>query len=46
MKQIRMQKKPAKVRRDERFPVLPLDPRDQDVVRAKRPTAGSSRLET
>lgn len=48
VKQIRVQKKPAKVRRGERCPVLPLDPRDPDVVRAKRATSGSSftRLET
>lgn len=35
MKQIRIQKKVPRPRRD-RYDVLPLDPRDPDIVRAKR----------
>ncbi len=35
MKQIRIQKKVPRPRRD-RYEVLPLDPRDPDIVRAKR----------
>ena len=41
MQRIRIERKPT--RRNERPDVLPLDPRDPDVVRAKRLDAASRR---
>ena len=38
MRRIRIEQRPRRVRDDDRAPVLPLDPRDPDVLRAKRVT--------
>ena len=44
MRQTQIERKPRR-EREERLPVLPLDPRDQDIVRAKR-LADSQKLRT
>ena len=42
MRRVRIEHKPRRPR-DDRSPILPLDPRDSDVVRAKRGTSISLR---
>jgi hypothetical protein len=42
MRRVRVEHKPRRTR-DDRSPVLPLDPRDPDILRAKRPGSESLR---